>query len=203
MSLVLGIDPGKTGALVALRYGEPTLPSGEKVRAVLLSPREKMAGRITVEAVWETAREFLSPGQSKREYLPDQMHDVISGMAERVELAVIETPSPPHPGTGGKIGRQVLGIGFGLWWMAMAANGIPRHLISPPSWMHRILRGAPGEGKERAVTVASGLIPDLRLPRAKARAQAIAEAACLAVYGIKYALGTPVVENEETKASAG
>jgi hypothetical protein len=191
--IVLGIDPGKAGAMVALRYPESR-------QAEVLAREFKTT--LEVEGVWETDRSFILPQKGKREYHDDEIARVISELAPRTQLAVLERTvgavifagkgEARKPIRGG--GQQ--GEGVGLWRMALACYGIRRQFVTPGSWMARVLFGEPGQGKERAVSVASRLVPGLPLPRGKHRAQAIAEAACLALYGIRYGLIAPVTFSE-------
>lgn len=169
--IICGIDPGKAGALVALTVGR----DGERPEI----------------QVFETEREFLLPGKAKRGYATAAMALTIrklsgdmTGGAGDIAMAVIEKPSAV---TGvrrlGNWAGGTLGIGFGLWAGIFAAYRLSTIELSALAWMNRMLKGRPGTGKERAIGVAMGWLPHLELPKARARAETIAEAACLAILG--------------------
>ena len=159
---VLGIDPGKDGAGVLLQGG---IAVGSWLTADLL---------VAVKA-----------GKAP-DYSPERMWlhlcDVLS--AARPDLAVLELPAG-RPGEGGGSAR-VTGVGWGLWRMALAASGIPTITPASASWAKVILRDAPGEGKARAVHVALSRVPSLNLTPGRKRVphSGLADAACLALYGL-------------------
>ena len=46
------------------------------------------------------------------------------------------------------------GQGFGMWRGILAALRLPYEIVTPATWTRGMLKGAPGEGKERAIAVA-------------------------------------------------
>jgi hypothetical protein len=156
VNTIIGIDPGKDGAVVILQDGQPFHQ-------------------------WLTRERFTAPtGKgSKRDYLPGEMVEALEALTpnrgDYPHLAVLERQAA-MPGQGGT-SMFSIGYGYGLWAGILAALEIPVQIVSPQTWAKEILKGAPGEGKARAIHAAGRL---LRKPHS-----GIADAACLALYGAR------------------
>jgi len=165
---ILGLDPGKDGALVVLR--------GNEALAVVLTDHLLVAT--------EVKRKGGKVGK-RRDYSPAAMIEALGRLvSDHGPLeAVLETASI-RPGEGG-VGALTTGIGWGLWRMALQALSIPTMTPVAASWARVVLRDAPGEGKARAIHVASSRVPGLRLipERCRVPHTGIADACCLALYG--------------------
>jgi hypothetical protein len=163
MTRILGIDPGKDGA------------------AVLLDGRTVLAAVRTSELIgpakWQAAHAQVTAW-------------LRSAHAEhRIGLAVLEL-------YGGRAGEGrgsmlTIGVGWGLWLGALSALEIPVQTPASASWTRDLFRGVAGDGKERGVLVASGMVPDLDLTPGRVRKPhtGLADAACLALWGASTALG--------------
>lgn len=157
--MILGIDPGKDGALVLLDGGR---------LAFAARTSEIASGR------WETSA--------------DAMADVLRAVhaEHRIRGAVLELHAG-RPGEGGGSARTV-GVGWGLWRGTLAALKIETRTPASAAWTRDLFRGVPGEGKERAASVARGAVPDLDLRpgRCKKDHDGLADAACLALWGERF-----------------
>jgi hypothetical protein len=160
--IIIGVDPGKGGALAMIGAEWPP----------------ELIVKETVDFLVPTGKGDM------RDYEPNRM---VRWLRDRITfdpgtaLAIVEKQSA-RPGQGVS-SMLSLGMGEGLWLGIFAALAIPVVRVAPATWTAAILKGAPGEGKARAISVASNLYPGLELPRAKARAQAIADAVCILRYG--------------------
>lgn len=161
--IVLGVDPGKTGA------------------AVLLRGREVVAVRRTAELVGSAKWQAAHAG------VTGWLRSVHA--EHRVDLAVLEL----YGGRAGEGRGSMLtiGVGWGLWLGALSALEIPVLTPSAASWTRQMFVGVAGEGKERSANVARGMLPDLDLtPGRCVKVQdGIADAGCLALWGQSTAIG--------------
>ncbi|HYF53930.1 MAG TPA: hypothetical protein VEA41_06700 [Salinarimonas sp.] len=157
MSLTIGLDPGKDGALVAL--------DGMTVLAQVLTADLLLEKQYVPERLAEEVRRVLLLGDPSS------------------ALVVLETPMV-LPGEAGRAGLTT-GKGWGLWRGIFAALGIAVIEPAPSAWTRAMLRDAPGEGKARAVHVASSRLPGLNLTPGRRRKphEGLADAAVLALYG--------------------
>jgi crossover junction endodeoxyribonuclease RuvC len=164
MKVIIGIDPGKDGALVALNL------EGEHVVTHL------------------TKQDFTLPiGKgSKREYDVGSMAKTILELHTTygVALVVIEKQhSMPLQGVASTFST---GMGYGMWLGIVGAFGIPLQVVGARAWQKRVLLGVPGEGKGRAVLLAKQRFPGVDLTPGKKRKphDGIADAVCIAAYGL-------------------
>ena len=154
---ILGIDPGKDGALVLLRG-----------REVLAATRTRdLIGAAKWQAAHARATGWLR-----------------SAHAEHwIDLAVLEL----YGGRSGEGRGSLLtvGVGWGMWLGAVSALGIPVRTPASASWTADMFRGIAGEGKELSVSRASQELPDLVLMPGRTRKphDGLADAACLAMWG--------------------
>ena len=164
MKVVVGIDPGKDGALVAIHFDG-------KIRRVEL-----------------TKEQFTIPiGKgSRREYDAAAMGNCLVELhaVYGIDLVVIEKQQA-MPGQG-STSMFSIGMGYGLWLGAIATLGIPVQIVHPRTWQKRILRDVPGEGKGRAVLLCKQRHPELDLTPGKKRKphDGIADAACMSLFGL-------------------
>jgi len=164
MKVVVGIDPGKDGALVAIHFDG-------KIRRVEL-----------------TKEQFTIPiGKgSRREYDAAAMGNCLVELhaVYGIDLVVIEKQQA-MPGQG-STSMFSIGLGYGLWLGAIATLGIPVQVVHPRTWQKRILRDVPGEGKGRAILLCKQRLPELDLTPGRKRKphDGIADAACMSLFGL-------------------
>ena len=169
--LVIGIDPGKTGAAVALDLdGRP----------------------IEWIAADHPSEGYVVKGSKARHYVPSCMAlwlaDLIGGevASSRIRLAVIEKQST-RP-IEGRTSCLTTGIGFGLWVGILAALRVPYQIVPPATWTRGVFGSAPasGERKARAILTARARLPELELTwgrKTKAH-DGIADAGCMALHAL-------------------
>lgn len=166
MRWVIGIDPGKDGAMVLLAVHDRTV---EDYQAIELAPT--VAGKQ-----W------------------DAVHTLVSGhvrslhAAYRIDTAVLERPST-RPGESGR-SALTIGIGWGLILGSLSALGIPVIMPTPQRWTAALLGDIAGEGKDRAIALCQQRVPGLDLctgstGRRRKPHTGLADAACLALYGAR------------------
>ncbi|MCP4741409.1 MAG: hypothetical protein GY871_04160 [Actinomycetales bacterium] len=172
----IGIDPGLTGGIVVLDGGRHPVLS-------FRTPTEKRA--------------------SKTHYRLQEMRDILDqartlGLEDGPLLAILERTQAR-----GAIkikGRKVrmsgasmhsMGLGSGLWMGLLAAMQIPFETVLPSVWMKKMLHSVPGEGKERSIAVCEQYLPtlDLKPGRCTKPHDGIADAAVLAIYGLRQMRG--------------
>ena len=166
----LGIDPGKDGAIVAL--DEEGI-----VRKVMLT-REN----FTIPIGKGSRREYDSNAMGK---VLTELHTTVG-----IKMAVVEKQQA-RPGQGGT-SMFSIGVGYGLWLGILGVLDVPLLIVHPKTWQKTILRDAPGVGKGRAVLICKQRIPSLDLTPGKKRKphDGIADAACIAMYGLKFDKGS-------------
>ena len=157
MPVVIGIDPGKSGALVAL-------DESGTVHAAATADRWVIKG----------------PGNT---YVPRTMAEWLTMVP--CDLVVIEAQQA-RPAQG-RSSILTTGIGLGLWLGIAATLELPYLLVSPAKWSRAVLAGQPGTGKDRAVAVARARVPTLDLTPGRRRKahDGLADAACLALFGLR------------------
>lgn len=153
--VVVGIDCGKDGAVVALdRAGTPL-------------------------GAFLAAREYIGD----REYRPKAMAALLRSLAPSLVLLERQHPHPRD----GKVQAFGTGLGFGLWSGVLAGLGIPHEIVRAVDWQRVVLRGFPGDDtKAKAVLAAESRLPalDLRPGRRTKPHNGLADAGCLALYGL-------------------
>mgnify|MGYP004451981173 FL=1 len=169
MALIVGIDPGKDGAVVAI-------DEDGIVRDVSLTKE-----RFTVP---------IGKG-SRREYDAVAMGNYLTELhaLQGVRLVCIEKQQA-RPGQGGT-SMFSIGMGYGLWLGIIGTLTIPCSVVHPKTWQKSVLRDVPGIGKGRAILLCKQRLPDLELAPGKKRKShdGIADAACIAMWGLKSLFG--------------
>lgn len=161
-ALVIGIDPGKRGAAVALDLqGFP----------------------IEWIAADHPADGYVKGGV----YLTRRMSDWLRDR-ESVALVVIERQSA-RP-MEGRSSILTTGYGWGLWDGMAGALNLPQESPNPQRWQRELWGGKRVSGEEkkaRAIEWCSRRVPDLPLLWARRRKQhdGLADACCLALWGLK------------------
>ena len=160
---ILGIDPGKKGALV------------------LLHGRTVLASAFT-EAI-TGGRDWLEVGPALAGWIRG-IH-----AEHRIGLAVLEL----YAGRAGEGGGSLLtvGVGWGAWYGLLCGLEIPVLTPASSSWTREMFRGVSGEGKARSVALCRAMLPDLDLTPGRKRVphDGLADAACLAMWGQGTAVG--------------
>ena len=162
MRVVVGVDPGRSGAVVVIDM------RGKPVEFVL------------------TEKDFtvkLGKG-TKRGYLPNEMAFYLERLDREYDIALVVLERQQAMPKQGVTSSFKTGHGYGLWQGICAALRLPYIEPRPATWTRTILRDVPGEGKERAVYAASQRIPTLVMPKAKKHREAVADAACIALFGL-------------------
>ena len=154
---IIGIDPGKSGAIAVLDEGKylasyfcPTIEVGDKNEY----DERSMAGLIKMSA---------------------EGCDELRIVLERVHAMPLDSTS----------GAFSFGTGYGIWKGIIAALEIPFQEVSPQRWMKQMLQDVPrnkaGKDKQRSVVAARRIFPTMPLTRKKD--EALAEAALIAAFG--------------------
>lgn len=162
--LVIGIDPGKTGAAVAVRTDTAALWAQRHAEGFFVD---------------------------KGDYVPAAMAGwlrVVTASTAGIPAALVVLERQHAMPQQGRTSMLTIGVGFGLWWGILAALELPVEFVTAQRWQREVLHGvAGGDTKDRAVRVARARFPALDLvPGKRVRPhEGIADAACLALYGLK------------------
>lgn len=155
-AVLIGIDPGATGALVLLPKNQ-----GHPVEWMLM-PTVKVGGATRVNAsalsAWLADRCIQTRGE---------LHAYVEQVAAR-----------PGQGVSSMFN---FGHSVGTLMGVLGAMGIPCTLVAPQSWKKRA--GLIGKDKDAARSRAIQLWPQWRELDAKGKGQAFADAALIALYG--------------------
>jgi crossover junction endodeoxyribonuclease RuvC len=157
--IFVGIDPGKSGAVVAIKD--------------------------TLELVYVADTPTLR-GKKGREYDIPEMAAILrrATLGRPCEVIVERVHSMPSQGVASTFS---FGMGYGIWLGLLGALELPYRQVRAADWVKRLLKGMPGDGKERAILFARQVFPTLDLvpPGCHAPRDGRADAACLAYYGAK------------------
>lgn len=148
MTLVLGIDPGLTGAIAAIHsngavefHDCPVLSIGKK-------------NNCNPAAMAEILRQYQASN-------------------EGLLIGLEKVHAMPHQGV---VSTFTFGEGFGIWLGVLAALGISHELISPQSWKRSMMDGQSKE-KDSSRLVAMRIFPQasdrLKLKKHHGRADAL------------------------------
>lgn len=162
MIISVGIDPGKSGAVVAL------------------APGPKLYRWFDQPTVNETkTRKGLDPHGAFREL---EALD-LAAIQEGDELRAILEFGGVMPREGNTSCMKT-GMAIMQWWAFLVALDIPYKLVRPQVWTKIALKGITGEGKDRAKIRATREVPALELygPRGGYK-DGRGDACCLALYG--------------------
>lgn len=167
--LVIGIDPGKSGAVVALDLAG--------------NPVEWMAADHPDEG-------YTVKSKGPREYVPQVMSLWLRDRLD-VKLVIIEAQrAMPMEGRSSVL---TTGYGWGLWVGLCAGLGIPYRVVPPQTWMRAVIgaRPAKGEKKARSIIEAGARVPALPLTwgRKTKPHDGLADAALMAVYALQQLRG--------------
>jgi len=157
--IVIGIDPGKSGALVSMDS-----ESGE-VLSKSITPMVR---------VGKSRQEYDIPGMRKL------LYDASSGSCR-----VFIERQQARPGQGVS-SMFTIGLGYGLWLGICGGLQMPIEVVSPTSWTKEMLRGVPGDGKGRNILAAKRLFPDVDLrksDRARVDHDGICDALLICEFG--------------------
>lgn len=170
--LVIGIDPGKKGAIAVL-----SLQGVLEVRPMpLVAGGKKSRDEYDIRSIVEHMKGYRT--------------DCRLVTIERSQpLSMIPNPKgrpgadPFRPGSIAQFNR---GVQRGFEWLLTALE-IPFQLVPPRSWMKVMHAGTPGtDTKQRSIIAAQQLFPDVdlrRSPRCRKADDGIAEALLLAEFG--------------------
>lgn len=151
--IVLGIDPGKAGCVVAL---DP-----DSMETLVLP-------------AWS---EYVTA----KEYNPAMMADVLIRWGSPVLVAIERQHAMPRQGSTSAL---TTGYGFGLWVGLCAGMGLSYRIVRAVDWQRSIgvKSGDRSTVKARVQSSVMALLPGLDVPRAKAKREAVADAAGLALW---------------------
>jgi crossover junction endodeoxyribonuclease RuvC len=101
---------------------------------------------------------YETPLNDKQYDIP-RMYEILKNTkTKNKDIYLVMERSTAMPGQG-SVSMFSFGMGFGIWLGLINALEIPYALVHPRTWTKYMLEGAPGEGKERAFSVARRLFP--------------------------------------------
>lgn len=180
--IVIGIDSGLDGALVALRFSPAIGPITPGTDPVLIGRPELVHAEVAPTVQGKTRRLYRLAA------MLHLLRFVGQDTRQEITFACLE-----RGGTRPKEGAAqswTSGYGFGLWEMALASLGIPYETPTPQQWQKEVYRGIVGEGKERSVLAVDRSLPGmnlLRTPKCKKPHLGLADAAAIALYAARRA----------------
>jgi hypothetical protein len=168
MTLYIGIDLGKDGALAALN-ADGTILALHKTPLLKASTKKgKKQGRdeYDIPAMGEILVELVPHGDA---------------------IAIVEKAQAFPPKFGGSLASFAKGYSAGLWHGFLTALGIPFEVVSPQTWQKVMFRDVPGEDtKLKSILVARRLWPGQdfrRSEQAKKPDDGITDALLLGEFG--------------------
>ncbi len=157
--IVVGIDPGKEGAIVRLAQDAEGRPDIE------VTPMPVIQGE-------------------KREEFDIKAIQLALLLADHV---FVEKLQPMPLEKGGTIANYNRGFSMGLLQALCVARMAPYTLVRPQEWQREMLAGTPGEDtKQKSIIAAQRLFPGVdlrRTPRCKTPSDGISDALLLAEFG--------------------
>jgi len=157
--IVLGIDPGLSGAIAACKDGHWSVRD-----CPVLEGQKTKAGRKV----------------AARSCDPAGMADLVAEMAGPGCHAFVEKVGPmPRQGVTSTFG---FGAGYGMWLGVLAAMGIPYTLVAPQRWKGVMMDGM-DRGKGASIIRAKQLFPSLSGDLSRAKDDGRAEALLICEYG--------------------
>lgn len=172
MTSYLGIDPGKSGAVARV-------PDLRTWRTPLDSEREydlQAMKRVLLEAIGDgPAFVIIERAQSMPRFKSAKKY-------EREDVC----PRCNRAPTAGTAGMFDYGAGWGYWIGILIGLGFVEGKnfirVHPKRWTNMMIKGAPGQGKDRSIWTAKKRFPEWR-PRNKSEELALCDAILLAEYG--------------------
>jgi len=166
-AVVVGIDPGKSGAIVALdMHG----------RAIEWMAADHPDEGYTVKA------------KGGAIYVPSCMALWLYDLSQNYKVVMVVIEQQQARPIEGRRSVFTNGYGFGMWVGVLAALRIRYKIEKPQTWTRAIFGSKPKTDvkKARAISVASSQVPDLPLTwgRKTRPHDGLADAACLALYGL-------------------
>lgn len=146
MKTIIGIDPGKNGAIAWITDGKPCV--------------EKMPD--TLQDLWELVSSIRTSGEPR-----ERLSSAVNGLKAYIE----SVHSSPQMGV---TSAFTFGQGFGRLEMALTAAGIPFERVTPQKWQ-KALGCLTGGDKNVSKRKAQELFPRLKITHATADATLIAE----------------------------
>lgn len=137
MTAVVGVDPGKTGAVAFV------------------------GGVFGSVYVWKMP---LIKSKGKSEYdLQTITDDIVLPMDPADTIFFVEKTQPMPPKFGGSIANFHRGVGRGWEWM-LAGLKIPYYLVAPKTWQKEMLRDVEGtDTKQKSLIQARRLFPSIQI----------------------------------------
>ncbi len=182
--LIIGIDPGLSGAMAVLRDHE-------------------------FAAVYDTPVVAVTRNKSKRrEYDLHEMRRVLVGWADGTEptLVVIESqqamPAKLHGRAQGTASSFATGLGYGSWRGLIVGVGQSFEAIHPATWKSKMLGVTKGD-KGAAILAAKRLFPSAAEHLTRVKDDGRAEAILLAEYARRYVIGHEDLSRVLAPAAAG
>ena len=174
--LYIGIDPGKKGGWVAID------PKQMRVFDWLAAD--------CPDHGYILGKGYRGHHAYWTERMVSGLHDVVRKSEEEGHsvIAWIEQQRT-HPKEG-RVSAFTTGYGFGLWSGILSGMGIRWCSVTGSTWTKSVLKDAPGSGKDRSISFVSRMFPQfandgLTLKRRRKPHDGLADAVCLALYGIK------------------
>jgi crossover junction endodeoxyribonuclease RuvC len=162
--MIIGIDPGGTGALVALR-------ADGRIVDTLIMPTIKVGTKTRVNAAAISA------------WLKELSEDCDDGMRAFLEQVNAMPSGPPGAKrTMGTASAFNFGHAAGLVEGVISGAMIPLTLVTPQAWKKHA--GLIGSDKDAARSRAIQLYPSCRILDQKGKGQAVADALLIARYGL-------------------
>jgi len=153
MAIHIGIDPGKSGFVVALQDGSVTAVPTPVVKG------KKSKRYYDVPGMWRLLSALKRRGQGEVMLAALERQQAFPGSGPRC-------PKCSQRKSQGATSTFQTGFGYGLWTGLLAAAEIPTRLVSPRTWQKDMLRGTAGtDTKARSIMAAMGLFPGLELKR--------------------------------------
>jgi crossover junction endodeoxyribonuclease RuvC len=157
---IIGIDPGKSGAVAVI---------------------DQQSHSVIFKQIVPT----IKVGKSKQEYDLQGMREILLSNSDDTDAKVFIERQQARPGQGVS-SMFTTGKGYGMWLGLCAGLQIPIEVVSPLSWTKEVLRGVPGEGKGRNILGAKRLFPSVDLrksERSRVPHDGICDAILIAEYG--------------------
>jgi len=161
----LGIDPGKSGAMVLLNENMGI---------------ERMAKAPLIKST-----------KAKDEYDIPALCDILDEMTEDLDatLAVVERQQPLPAKMGGSAANYQRGFSFGMYQGLLTSRGVSYEVVAPRTWQKVMFTGVNAEDtKAASVLVAKRYWPKQdwkRTARSIKDDDGLTDAALLALYGMK------------------